>query len=54
MTRSTDHGLDINTAIYVTVRCRSRNECEAEENRAVTLRRDGVKDKTVEIPMTSL
>ncbi|RJE20162.1 kinesin-like protein [Aspergillus sclerotialis] len=45
---------DINTAIYVTVRCRSRNEREAEEDRAVILRTDGVKGKTVEVSIASL
>jgi hypothetical protein len=42
------------TAIYVTVRCRSRSERETEEDRAVILRADGNKGKTVEVSMGSL
>lgn len=42
------------TAIYVTVRCRGRSEREKEEDRAVILRTDGIKGKTVEVSMGSL
>lgn len=42
------------TAIYVTVRCRSRSERETEEDRAVILRTDGIKGKTVEVSMGPL
>ncbi|KAL2815392.1 kinesin-domain-containing protein [Aspergillus granulosus] len=42
------------TAIYVTVRCRNRSEREKEEDRAVILRTDGIKGKTVEVSMGSL
>jgi hypothetical protein len=42
------------TAIHVTVRCRSRSERETEEDRAVILRTDGIKGKTVEVSMGPL
>ena len=54
ITKSQGHGHDVNTAIYVTVRRRSRNDREAEEDRAVILRTDGVKGKVVEVSMASL
>jgi kinesin family protein 11 len=42
------------TAIYVTVRCRGRNEQETVEDRAVILQTDGIKGQTVEVSTGSL
>lgn len=41
------------TAICVTVRCRSRNKQEKDEDHAVILRTDGIKGKTLEMSTAS-
>lgn len=52
--KSSEHESGDKTAVYVTVRCRSRNAQETEEGRAVILRADAIKGKTLEVSMGSL
>ncbi|KAJ6009001.1 kinesin-domain-containing protein [Penicillium canescens] len=49
-----EHESGDKTAIYVTVRCRSRNGREKEEGRAVILRTDAIKGEILEVSMGSL
>ncbi|PYH75355.1 kinesin-domain-containing protein [Aspergillus uvarum CBS 121591] len=53
ISESREHEPGDKTAIYVTVRCRSRNERETTGDHSVILRTDGIKGKTIEVSMDS-